>query len=403
VLDLGEMPLANAFISDDRLNDDELRFPLELVFCNGCCLAQITETVRADLLFEHYLYASSYSDTALKHAEEIARNLTARLGLNGHSLVLEVASNDGYLLSFFQQLGARVLGIEPARNLAAIANERGISTRAEFFSEELARLLVDEGLIPDLIIGNNVLAHVADLNGFARGVALLLRDGGMAQFEFPYILDLVDRLEFDTIYHEHVFYFSVTAIEALFARHNLRLADAERIPIHGGSLRVCVTRQPDGAGLERVSRLLEEERKLGIDKSGFFHSFGKRVRAFGDSLGRLLADLRAQNKRIAAYGAAAKGAVLLNYLGLSERTIDYVVDRSPLKQGLRMPGTHQRVFPTERLIEDRPDYVLLLAWNFADEIVGQQQRYVESGGRFIIPAPEPAVCGGEKMRLQLER
>jgi SAM-dependent methyltransferase len=386
------MPLANALISADRLNDDEPGFPLELVFCAGCSLAQITETVRADLLFEHYLYASSYSDTALKHAEGIAKDTTARLGLNRDSLVLELASNDGYLLSFFQQLGVQVLGIEPAKNLAALANAKGIRTRAEFFSEELAMRLADEGLIPDLIVGNNVLAHVADLNGFARGVALLLRDGGMAQFEFPYIVDLVDRLEFDTIYHEHIFYFSATAINALFARHNLLLADAERIPIHGGSLRVCITRQPDSTGRERVSRLLEEERKLGIDTPGFFQSFGTRVQKFGESLARLLADLRAENKRIAAYGAAAKGAVLLNYLGLGEQTIDYVVDRSPLKQGFHMPGTHQRVFPPERLVEDRPDFVLLLAWNFADEIVEQQQRYVESGGRFIIPATQPLIA-----------
>ncbi len=390
-LDLGLMPLANALIRPEERLKEEPRFPLVTAFCGRCSLMQITETVNPELLFGHYLYASSYSDTMLRHAEGIAKELTDTRGLGPESLVVEVASNDGYLLQYFKQLGIPILGIEPARNIAAIANQRGINTRCEFFSAELGRRLRREGVAADVVLANNVLAHVGDLNGFISGVAAVLKPGGVARFEFPYVGDLLDKLEFDTIYHEHLCYFSAHAVEALLRRHGLVFADVKRLALHGGSLRVTAASHAGEEGRARVESLLAEEREKGIDSLGRYLTFADGVSELAGELKGMLHSLRSEGRGIAAYGASAKGATLLNYLNLEPGTVGYVVDRSPLKQGLLTPGTHLEILPTERLAQDRPDYVLLLTWNFADEILEQQRGYREAGGRFIIPLPEPAI------------
>jgi SAM-dependent methyltransferase len=397
VLPLGRTPLANALLTQEQLSQPEETYPLDLVFCAGCSLVQITETVPPEKMFREYLYFSSFSDTVLQNAEEIAtRTLDARR-LDGTSLVIEIASNDGYLLQHYKRRGVPVLGIEPATNIARVAEqERGIRTVSEFFGETLARTLREDGERPDVIHANNVLAHVADLNGFVAGISLLLKDDGVAVIEVPYVKDLIDHVEFDTIYHEHLCYFSLTALDRLFRRHGLIIHDAERIPIHGGTLRIFAGKADSvEAGQDRrsaaVKALLEEEAAWGVDSVEFYQGFGERVEHLRESLLSLLHGLKAEGKRIAVYGASAKGSTLLNYFGLGRETLDFVVDRSTVKQGYYTPGTHLRIFAPEHLLETKPDYVLLLTWNFADEILAQQAEYRRGGGRFIIPIPEVRV------------
>ncbi len=391
VADLGSTPLANALLTREQLSQQELTFPLRLVFCPDCTLAQITETVRPDVLFGTYLYASSYSDTMLRHAEAICDELCRERRLTNSSLVVEIASNDGYLLQSFAKRGIPVLGIEPAANIAAIAQRRGVHTRVTFFSDSLADQLAREGVYADVILANNVLAHVPDINGFIAGVKKILKPGAIARFEFSYVGALIRSLEFDFIYHEHIFYFSGHSIEGLLRRHGLVFTDVAYLPVHGGSLAVTAALQSNPFGRRRVEQLLVEESDRGLDQLPFYTDFGGRILANIRELKSLTSQLRSAGNRICAYGASAKGSTLLNTACLEPGTIEYVVDRSPLKQGLFTPGTRLPIFPTERLAEDRPDYVLLLAWNLLDEILEQQKAYRDLGGKFIVPIPRPMI------------
>jgi len=388
-LSLSRMPLANALVAPDQLEAAEPTYPLDLAFCPQCSLVQITETVPPELLFREYLYFSSFSDTMLCHAADLTRRIAASRGLDGHSLVVEIASNDGYLLQYYQQRGIPVLGIEPARNVARVAQaERGIRTLCEFFDPALAQDLGAQGIRADIIHAHNVLAHVADLNGFVQGLGILLHDDGIAVIEVPYLKDLIDHCEFDTIYHEHLCYFSLTALSALFQRHGLDIYDVERVPIHGGSLRLWVGHTATTRPGDRVRRLLAEEVKWDVRGEEIYQEFAQRVEGLKASLNHFLQDLKKKGRRMAAYGAAAKGSTLLNYCGIGLETLDFVVDRSTHKQGRYMPGVRLPIYPPQMLQDSRPDYVLLLTWNFAKEILSQQAEYRRAGGHFIIPIPE---------------
>jgi SAM-dependent methyltransferase len=382
VLSLGKTPLANSLLPGDSAAGAEERFPLDLVFCPKCSLVQISESVPPEKMFRDYLYFSSFSEGMLKHAEEHATRLIALQKLGRDSLALEIASNDGYLLKNFVKAGVPVLGIEPARNIAKVAEERGIRTVSEFFTKELASTLPKA----DVVIANNVLAHVPDLNGFIAGIRTVLKPGGVATIEVPYVRDMVDHCEFDTIYHEHLSYFSATALDALVSRNGLVLDQVERLPIHGGSLLLFLRHQKTDRS--SVEALLREEAAWGVSGRLPYRVMAHRVAGMKESLRGLLGDLKREGKRIAAYGAAAKGATLLNHFSIGTEWLDFVVDRSPHKQGKLMPGARLPIEPVERLLERKPDYVLLLAWNFADEILRQQEAYRRQGGRFIVAVPE---------------
>jgi SAM-dependent methyltransferase len=389
VLSLGTTPLANSLLTADDLNRPEPRFPLDLVFCENCSLVQITETVPPEQLFRSYLYFSSFSETMLAHARELSARFRRELSLGAASLVVEVASNDGYLLQYYKQAGIPVLGIEPAENVAKVAVEqRGIPTLSEFFGAGLARALATEGKRADLLHANNVLAHVADLPGFVEGIREVLADEGVAALEFPYLGEMIARCEFDTIYHEHLCYFSLGALVHLFERTGLKAIDVEAIPIHGGSLLLTVARATSKrAPQPSVAALLNEEQARGMNSLDFYRGFARQVTTLKDELRGLLSRLKREGGRIAAYGAAAKGSTLLNTFGIDTETVDFVVDRNPHKQGLFMPGVRIPIGPPTLLVEKMPSFALLLTWNFAEEILSQQAEYRNKGGRFIVPLP----------------
>jgi SAM-dependent methyltransferase len=389
VISLGRTPLANALLTAEQLQQPEDTYPLELVFCSQCSLVQLAESVSPEKLFREYVYLSSFSDTMLRHAKELCADLLEAKNLGTASLVVEVASNDGYLLQYYKRAGVPVLGIEPARNIAHVAEERGLPTVCDFFNEKLARRLVAEGYHADVLHAHNVLAHVPDLNGFVLGLRELLKDDGVIVVEVPYVKDMIYASEFDTVYHEHLSYFSLTALNGLFTRNSLTVQRVERLPIHGGTLRVYA-----GHGQEQddsIIQLLSDEKAQGATDVSFYKGFGERVERLRAELVALLRKLKAEDKRIAVYGASAKGSTLLNYCGLGLETLDYVVDRSTVKQGRYTPGSHLQIYAPEKLLEDMPDYVLLLTWNFATEILKQQSEYRARGGRFIVPVPSVRV------------
>lgn len=391
VLSLGRTPLANALLTKEQLGQPEPTYPLDLAFCPRCSLVQLEQTVPPEQLFREYAYFSSFSDAMLRHGADLARRLIAERGLDGTSLVIEAASNDGYLLKNYLRAGVPVLGIEPALNVARVAREEhGVPTVSEFFGRELAATLAEKQRA-SVFHAHNVLAHVPDLNGFVAGIKTVLRRDGVAVIEVPYLKDFLDGCEFDTIYHEHLCYFSLTALAGLFRNHDLRIAAAERVPIHGGSLRLFVTHPAPGAGSTNVDALLEEENAWGVQNPDVYQQFAQQVQALRESLRELLSDLKRKGHCLAAYGAAAKGSTLLNYFGIGRETLEFVVDRSTHKQGRYTPGTHLPIHPPDALLTEKPDYVLLLTWNFADEILEQQAECRKRGVRFILPLPEPRI------------
>jgi SAM-dependent methyltransferase len=391
-LSLGDTPLADALLTPDDLVRPEPRYPLDVAFCPDCTLVQILAEVPPQTLFvDNYLYFSSFSDEFLAHSRRHAEALVEQRGLDGATLVAEVGSNDGYLLQNFVERGIPVLGIDPAPGQAAAAEALGVTTVPEFFDAELAQRLVRESGHASVVIANNVMAHTPNLNGFVEGISILLADDGIATVENPYVRELIDHCEFDTIYHEHFSYFSCTSVERLMRRHGLRLVRVERFPVHGGTLRWWVAK--DVAPDETVRRYLDEEAGAGLNEFAYYERFAERVASVRTDLLELVRRFRADGSRIAAYGAAAKGSTLLNVVGLGPDLIDFVVDRNVHKQGLLMPGVHIPIRPPEALLDERPDYVLLLAWNFAEEILAQQDEYRAGGGRFILPVPEPRVIG----------
>jgi len=390
VLDLGMMPLSDGLLTEAQLAATEERFPLEVAYCPACSLVQILKTVPPKKLFcEDYPYYSSFSDALLEHSRKNVLSLIERYTLDSTSFVIELASNDGYLLKHYVENGIPCLGIDPAEGPAAAAENVGVSTLCTFFTLDLARQLENEGRRADIIHANNVLAHVPDTNSFLKGIRVLLKDEGVAVIEVPYVRDLIDHCEFDTIYHEHLCYFSVTALDVLFRRNGLYLNDIERLSIHGGSLRLYVGRKE--AVCESVRTLLSEERQFAVDKLEYYKDFSGRVHQISKQVNEMLRQLKAEGKTIAAYGAAAKGAILLNFVDLGPDVIDYVVDRNVHKQGKYMPGVHIPVCDPSRLLEDRPDYVLILPWNFKEEILSQQETFRKRGGKFVIPVPEPVI------------
>lgn len=392
LLDLGSTPLANALLTTEQMASSEfveLQVPLGIVLCEACALVQITHLVPPAMLFSNYAYFSSFSDTMIDHAKTLVEKLVRERKLSEAGLALEIGSNDGYLLQFYKERNIPVLGIEPAGNIILAARQKGIESICEFFSIELAKDLQQRGCRADIIHAHNVLAHVPDLNGFFAGIGMLLSATGIAVVEVPYLPDMIDRVEFDTIYHEHIFYFSLTALQNICQRNGLKIVDVERLPIHGGSLRLFIGKQ-ETVGASVIALLAQEEERC-LNRYTAYQDFAQRVARLKQEVRQFLNRLKEQGKTIAAYGAAAKGSTFLNYMNIGKETIDFVVDRSTVKQGRYMPGVHIPILPPIELQKQQPDYVLLLTWNFAEEIFKQQQSYIDNGGKFIVPGPSPYI------------
>jgi SAM-dependent methyltransferase len=390
VVDLGMSPLCESFLRADQLDAMEAFYPLHVWVCRKCFLVQLSEYVRPEEIFSEYAYFSSYSQAWLKHASDYVAMISERLSLGPKSLVVELASNDGYLLQYFVQRGIPCLGIEPAANVAAAARERGVNTQVAFFHEQTAKEMRDAGTTADLVLGNNVLAQVPDLNSFIAGLPIILKPTGTITFEFPHLMKLLDENQFDTIYHEHFSYFSLISIETIFAKHGLKVFDVEELWTHGGSLRIFARHTADQSRPEtdRLQALRARELGAGYAKIETYTKFDERVRDTKHKLLELLITAKRQGKRIVGYGAPGKGNTLLNYCGIRTDFIDFTVDRNPYKHGRFLPGTHIPIFAPEKLDEVKPDYIFILPWNLKDEIMTQLAHTRSWGAKFIVPIPE---------------
>ncbi len=398
-VDLGMSPLCESYVTRNQLDEMEAYYPLQVMVCGRCFLVQLKEYVSPADIFSEYAYFSSYSTSWLEHAKRYCEMIQARLGLGARSLVVELASNDGYLLQHFRPLGVSVLGIEPAANVAKAALDRGVPTLVEFFGTQLAERLVKEGRRADLIVGNNVLAQVPDLNDFTAGMARLLAPEGVITLEFPHLERLMAESQFDTIYHEHFSYFSLVTIERLAARHGLMLFDVEELPTHGGSLRVYLAHERSSYAVQpAVARLLERERRLGLEDLSTYRAFAEQVKRTKRRLLAFLIEAKDAGKRICGYGAPGKGNTLLNYCGIGTDFLDFTVDRSPYKQGRFTPGMHIPIRAVEAIDEARPDFLLILPWNLKDEIVRQMSHIGDWGGRFVVPIPQVTLIDPKEMR-----
>lgn len=390
-LDLGSTPLANSLIPPDRAHQKEPVFPLIVTFCSACFLVQLTDLIPPHEMFSEYLYFSSYSDSFLRHAEKLSADLAARFRLGAGAKVIEVGSNDGYLLKYFRDLDMSVLGVEPAKNVAEAAEQKGIPTLNRFFEQKAVEEILEKFGESDLLVGNNVLAHVPEINSFLQAVKACLKPTGAAVFEFPYLKDLLDKTEFDTIYHEHVFYFSLSAVRNLALRSGLELFDVSHQQVHGGSLRVYLASPGAYPASSAVTTMLTREETEGLLRPECYASFGANVRALKKNLFSLLQNLKTKGNRLAAYGAPAKGNTLLNVCGIGKELLEFTVDRNLHKQGLFTPGSRLPIRPPDDLAKEKPDYTLILPWNIAEEIICQQQAYRQNGGKFVIPVPHPTV------------
>jgi len=393
MVNLGMSPLCESYLRADQLNEMEPFYPLHVHACEACLLVQLEEYVDPSEIFTEYAYFSAYSDSWLDHARRYVESAIDRFGLGAEHLVVEVGSNDGYLLQYFVERGVPVLGIDPAANVAEAALARNVPTRVAFFGATTATEVVGEGRRADLVVGNNVLAQVPDVNDFVAGVAIVLAPNGVATFEFPHLLRLMDENQFDTIYHEHFSYFSLLAAERIFASHGLTVFDVDELPTHGGSLRLYLRHadRDDPPVAEQVGGLRMRELAARLDRMGTYAAVEDRVRGTKRALLDLLIELKGAGHTIAAYGAAGKGNTLLNYCGIREDFVDYVVDRNPYKQGRFLPGSHIPILHPDRIAETRPDYVLILPWNLREEIVAQLAYVRDWGGQFIVPIPRAEV------------
>ncbi len=392
-VDLGMSPLCESYLSYNKLNHMEPFYPLHVYVCDSCYLVQLEEYVTREEIFTEYAYFSSYSDSWLEHCRKYTEMIIGRLNLNSQSRVIELASNDGYLLQYFVKNGIPALGVEPAANVAAVAEKNSVPTVVKFFGVKTAHELLKEYGPVDLLIGNNVLAQVPDLNDFVQGMKIILKPAGVINIEFPHLMRLVDQNQFDTIYHEHFSYFSFLTAKKIFEAHGLTLFDVDELPTHGGSLRIYARHANDSSKPvnARAIELLEREREAGIDRLEYYRAFSEMVKATKRKLLEFLIRAKNEGKTIVGYGAPGKGNTLLNYCGIRTDFLDYTVDRNPYKIGKYLPGTHIPIFDIQKISQTKPDYVLILPWNFKDEIVAQMSVIREWGGKFVVPIPEVRV------------
>jgi len=388
--DLGMSPLANSYVKHEQLHAMEAFFPLHAYVCESCLLVQLEEFESAENIFSDYSYFSSYSESWLKHAKNYTESMISRFGIDKSWQVMEIASNDGYLLQYFKEQGIPVLGVEPAENVAKVAQEAGIESVVKFFGVQTANELCAENKKADLLLGNNVLAHVPDLNDFVAGEKIILNKGGIITMEFPHLLRLIEKNQFDTIYHEHFSYFSFLTVEKVFASHGLVLFDVEELPTHGGSLRIYARHNDDESKPveARVEALKEKERNAGLAELEVYDNYAEKVKETKRKLLEFLIKIKRDGKSIVGYGAAAKGNTLLNYCGIRNDFLDYVVDLSPHKQNHYLPGTRIPILDPDTIKETKPDYVLILPWNLREEIMNQLEYIREWGGKFVVPIPE---------------